>query len=120
MACGPKRDSAARARGSRSVSSWSPARTREEDGPDVRDPPGGETGRGKGRWAGTGKRPAGSEGWDAGWAETKKETGRGNEKKKGRMGWAERVRGEKEKIFHFPKRFKHFQFKFKLKDLNLR
>jgi len=42
------------------------------------------------------------------------------EKKKGRMGWAERVRGKKKRFFHFPKRFKHFQIKFKLKDLNLR
>ena len=34
------------------------------------------------------------------------------------MGWAERE-GEREMILHFPKRFKHFQIKFKLKDLNL-
>ena len=28
----------------------------EEDAPDRRDPPGGETGRGKGRWAGMGRK----------------------------------------------------------------
>jgi len=44
--------------------------------------------------------------------------GRGVKEKKKKMGWAERE-GERERIFHFPKRFKHFQFKFKLKDLNL-
>jgi hypothetical protein len=34
------------------------------------------------------------------------------------MGWAERER-EREMIFQYPKLFKLFQFKFKLKDLNL-
>ena len=66
----------------------------------------------KGRWAGLGwKKGSGPAG--------KKLLGCGVKKKKAEMGWAERV-GEREKTFHFPKRFKHFQIKFKLKDLNLR
>ena len=41
-----------------------------------------------------------------------------DEREKEKMGWAERE-GEREMIFHFPKRFKHFQFKFKHNDSNL-
>ena len=51
------------------------------------------------------------------WARSGERAG-GVKKKKKETGWAERE-GERERIFHFPKRFKHFQFKFKLKDLNL-
>ena len=39
------------ARKSRSDSTESPARTGKEEDPDERGPPGGETGRGGGRWA---------------------------------------------------------------------
>ena len=97
MACGPKRDSAAGRAGSGRTLSLSPARTGEGDAPDRRDPLGSETGRG-GYGAGperagsgeTGRRGTGWRGEIAGL-----ETGRGNEKKKGRMGWAERVRGKR-------------------------
>ena len=49
MACGPK--GIRRAPKSRSDSTESPARTGKEEDPDERGPPGGETGRGGGRWA---------------------------------------------------------------------
>ena len=69
------------------------------------------------RWPARGKRAA--EGKKGRWAGGKEVAGLRGKKKKAEMGWAERV-GEREKIFHFPKRFKHFQFKFRLKDLNLK
>ena len=44
----------------------------------------------------------------------------GNEKEKGReLGWAGKGLGEREEFSIFRKRFKHFQFRFKLKDSNL-
>ena len=68
----------------------------EEDAPDRRGPPGGESGRGRGRWAGWAKRrgngPAG-----------KKLLGCGVKKKKAEMGWAERGLGERKKSFPFSK-----------------
>ena len=110
MACGPKGNAAGRAGSGRTLS-LSPARTGEGDAPDRRDPLGSETGRGEGA--------LGRNGPGAGKRAGEEFSGPRREKKKGRMGWAERV-GEREKTFHFPKRFKHFQIKFKLKDLNLR
>ena len=112
MACGPKRDSAARARGDLGrfrAGVWL--------GPERKTVPTGGTllaarqGGGKGVGPETGRKRRSACG--------KKLLGCGVKKKKAEMGWAERV-GEREKIFHFPKRFKHFQFNFKLKDLNLR
>jgi len=84
-----------------------------EVGDDERVPRVGERGerkRGVTGWAeGKGKRAGGGGFWPA-----------GNEKEKGRvMGWAGKGLGERKKFSIFRKGFKHFQFKFKLKDLNL-
>jgi len=86
---------------------------RPELGDDGRVPRVGERGerkRGVTGWAeGKGKRAGGGGFWPA-----------GNEKEKGRvMGWAGKGLGERKKFSIFKKGFKHFQFKFKLKDLNL-
>ena len=105
------------ARKSRSDSTESPARTGKEEDPDERGPPGGETGRGGGRWAELGQETGERAGVEKKWA-AGKVFGPRDEREKEKMGWAERE-GEREMILHFPKRFKHFQIKFKLKDLNL-
>ena len=85
-----------------------------EVGDDERVPRVGERGerkRGVTGWAeGKGKRAGGGGFWPTG---NKK-----RERESDGLGW-KGSRG-KEKVFHFQKKgFKHFQFKFKLKDLNL-
>ena len=88
----------------------------EEDAPDRRGPPGGESGRGRGAGperAGSGETGRRGTGWrGVFWAAEREK------KKKGRMGWAERE-GEKKRPFHFSEMLQLFQIKFKLKDLNL-
>ena len=71
-------------------------------------------------WTRGGERAGGEERRGAGWAETKENGPRKRRKEeKEKVGRAERGEGEKEEFSNFRKGFKHFQFKFKLKDSNL-
>ena len=83
----------------------------EEDAPDRWGPPGSESGRGKGRWAGTGRkaRRTGRRGGKRDGAPVgpkQKKTAREKEKRRKRKRWAglKGVRGKK-RVFQFQKRF---------------
>ena len=79
---------------------------------------GGEVGAGP-DWTRGGERAGGEERRGAGWAETKENGPRKRRKEeKEKVGRAERSEGKK-KAFSFSETIQHFQFKFKLKDLNL-
>ena len=80
MACGPKGNAAGRVGSGRTLS-LSPARTGKEEDPDERGSPGGETGRGGGRWAGLGQETGNGPAWEKKWAA-------GERRKKKKRDWA--------------------------------